>query len=284
MKALLKATIYQPLFNLLIFLVWLMPGNNLGLAIVALTIIIRLLFLPTMIKQGISQEKLKVLQPLIKDIQARHKEDKTAQSKAMIDLYKKAGTSPWGACLPLIVQLIVLGLLYRVFQIGLSTDRFDLLYNFIPHPSAVNVHFLGIDLSKPELWILPITAGLLQFVQTKLSIVTGGKGKKKVNTDDPMSMAMNQMVYIFPVVTVIIARGLPAALSVYWIITSLFMIGQQLYINLKIRPKIREQFADSEIDLIGQFDEKKENKKKVNDNKKNTTHGVSVSVRKRGEK
>lgn len=241
MKALLKSAIYQPLFNILIFLVWLMPNHSLGLAIIAITAIMRLIFLPSSLKQGASQEKLRILQPKIKELQTKHKDDKTAQSKAMIALYKEAGTSPWGACLPLIAQLLVLVLLYRVFQIGLTTDRFDLLYSFMPRPDSINTFFLGINLSKPDLWILPIVAGALQFVQSRLAMPPAAN--KKAAAENPMMAATSQMMYIFPLVTVFIARGLPAALAIYWITTSFFMIIQQYYINKVIKPRINEQLA-----------------------------------------
>lgn len=241
MKALLKAIIYQPLFNILIFLIWLMPNNNLGWAIIAITVIIRLVFLPSSLKQGASQEKLRLLQPKIKELQSKYKDDKTAQSKAMIDLYKQAGTSPWGACLPMIVQLLVLFLLYRVFQDGLTTARFDLLYSFVPRPSDINVWFMGIDLSKPELWFLPISAGLLQLLQSKLAMPPQApRGKAD---DNPMMAMTNNMLYILPIMTVFIGRQLPAALLVYWIVTSIFMIGQQLYINKVIKPQIHQHLS-----------------------------------------
>ncbi len=185
MKAFLKAAIYTPLFNILIFLVWLMPNHSLGLAIIAITLIMRFIFLPSSLKQGVSQEKLRLLQPRLKELQEKHKGDKSAQSKAMMDLYKQAGTSPWGACLPMIVQLVVLILLYRVFQIGLSTSRFDLLYSWMPRPDFINTSFFGIDLSKPDLWVLPILAALAQFGQSFLALPKKDPTQKKSRSRQP---------------------------------------------------------------------------------------------------
>jgi YidC/Oxa1 family membrane protein insertase len=277
MKAFFKALLYQPLFNILIFLVWLMPNNNLGLAIIAITVIMRIIFLPSSIKQGESQEKLRILQPKIKELQEKHKGDKAAQSKAMIDLYKQAGTSPWGACLPLIVQLGVLILLYRVFQIGLTTERFDLLYAFVPRPEYINTTFLGIDLSKPELWFLPITAGVAQFIQSKLAMPA--KQPKAKPDDNPMAMATGQMVYIFPIVTIFIGRSLPAALLIYWVTTSLFMVGQQIYINRVVKPRVDQQLAHLKPSEILAIDQEKPAKKE--DKKKVLGKGVSVTIRKK---
>ncbi len=244
MKAFLKAAIYTPLFNILIFLVWLMPNHSLGLAIIAITLIMRFIFLPSSLKQGVSQEKLRLLQPRLKELQEKHKGDKSAQSKAMMDLYKQAGTSPWGACLPMIVQLVVLILLYRVFQIGLSTSRFDLLYSWMPRPDFINTSFFGIDLSKPDLWVLPILAALAQFGQSFLALPKKDPTQKKAEADNPMMAATNQMMYFFPIITLFIARKLPAALAVYWVTTSLFMILQQLYINKVLKPRARAHMAN----------------------------------------
>jgi YidC/Oxa1 family membrane protein insertase len=200
----------------------------------------------------------------------------------MIDLYKEAGTSPWGACLPLIIQLLVLVLLYRVFNIGLSTARFDLLYKFMPRPDSINTFFLGINLSKPNLWVLPILAGALQFVQSRLAMPPTNRKKGSVE-DNPMMAATSQMMYIFPLVTVFIARGLPAALAIYWITTSAFMIIQQYYINQVIKPRVREQLAhltpaeiiSTEVTESGVVPA--ESAKEV----KSAGKGVSVTIRKK---
>lgn len=289
MKALLKAAIYTPLFNVLIFLVWLMPNHSLALAIIGLTLIIRLVFLPSSLKQGVSQEKLRLLQPKIKELQSKHKNDRTAQSKAMMGLYKQAGTSPWGACLPMIVQLIVLILLYRVFQIGLSTARFDLLYSWVPRPDSINTFFFGINLSQPDLWVLPILAGIFQFLQSFLAMP---KKDPKQKDDNPMMAATSQMMYFFPIITVFIARKLPAALAIYWITTSLFMVLQQLYINRVLKPRARAHMeninASTSTPSIAVGDnkmiatpDKVENKK--SDQVIGAGKGVSVTIRKRGQ-
>ena len=280
MKAFLKAIIYQPLFNLLIFLVWLMPNHNLGLAVIVLTIIIRLIFLPSGLKQGVSAEKMRLLQPKIKKIQEKYKDDKTAQSQAMMSLYKQAGTSPWGACLPMLVQIVVLILLYRVFQIGFSTSRFDLLYKFIPRPDSINTTFLGINLSKPDPWVLPIATGIIQFFQSKLTMPP----KQKGGDDNPMMAATGQMMYLFPIMTIFIARNLPAALPIYWMTSSAFMVVQQIYINKVLKPRVNahlEQLPD--LHDLGSVPQISEAKVTSTENilEKKETKGVTVSIRKK---
>lgn len=242
----LKTVIYYPLYNLLIFLAWLVPGHSLGWAIILLTLIIRIILLPPSLKAAKAQIRLQMLQPEMNKIRKEIK-DQAAQSKALMDLYKKEGVSPFGSCLPMLIQLPIIFILYRVFyninQFGLNTEN---LYSFTPHLDSINTYFFGLDLAKPELWVLPILAGASQFVLSKMMLPLPPKtqdGDKKGAPDmsDTMAMANKQMVYIFPLVTVFIARSLPAGIGIYWVITTLFGIAQQLYVNKTIKDNPAEK-------------------------------------------
>lgn len=220
-----EAISYQPLFNALIFLVWALPGNQVGWAIIILTLVIRIALLPVTVHTARVQARMRLLQPKIDELRKQHKDDKTLQSQAMMQLYKEEGVSPFSSCLPLIIQLIVLIVLYNVFRNGLTTEHFDALYSFTPRPNELNTHFFGVDLGKPDKLILPLLAGLTQFWQTKITIMpTSG------NSNDPMAAFSKQMVYLAPVMTFVFARGFPAALPLYWIITNLFTVAQQEYV------------------------------------------------------
>ena len=272
--------LFIPIYNLLMFFVWLLPGNSLAMAIIAVTIILRIALLPSSIKASKSQLELQKLQPLMNEIRRKYKGDQKKQSEEMMKLYKEHKVSPFGSCLPLIIQLIVLVIFYRVVMIGFNADHFNLLYSFIPHPASINLNFFGINMAKPDLWILPIIAGVLQFIQAKM--IPQPPMQKKSN--DPMAMMNKQMIYFFPLITIFIARSLPAGLAVYWIVTSLFMIFQQWHINSKfnlgflgrfpaIAPaKLPEYTLESEANPNGT--EKKECKKE-------RTKGVEITVRKR---
>lgn len=219
-----KAILYQPLFNLLVFFVWLFPGHSVGWAIIILTIIIRVILLPVTVHTARVQVRMRLLQPKIDELRKKHKDDKALQSQALMALYKEEGVSPFSSCLPLIVQLVVLIVLYNVFRNGLNTTHFDALYSFMPRPSSVNTVFLGINLAKPELWVLPALAAITQLWQTKVTFVPSG------NSDDPAAAMSKQMLYIAPIITFVFARTLPAALPLYWILTSLFTVAQQEYV------------------------------------------------------
>lgn len=225
-KYILKLILYQPLFNALIFLVWLMPGNNVGLAIIILTVIIRIILLPSSLKATRQQKRMKELQPEIAAIQEKYKGDKQRQSQEVMAFYKRNKINPLGACLPLLVQLPILIILYYVFISGLGTERFDLLYSFTPRPDFINTLFFGLDLAKPDRYILPVIAGILQYFQSR-QLTPSTKPQKG---QEMQTMISKQMMYLMPIFTVLIAGRLPAALPLYWAVTTLFAVVQQWWV------------------------------------------------------
>lgn len=243
-KSFFHAALYQPLYNLLIFFAWLVPGHSMGWAIIILTIIIRLVLLPSSIKAAKAQVKLQALQPKMNEIRKKYT-DQAEQSRALMALYKEEGTSPFGSCLPQLIQLPILWILYQVFRNGLDASRFSLLYSFTPHPETINNLFYGLNLSHPEKWVLPILAGGTQLI---LSLMMQPKQVKQATSDssDPTQMMMKQMTFIMPVMTLLLARSFPAALSIYWVITTLFSIGQQWYVNTNIKKETASKMPDSE--------------------------------------
>jgi len=253
MKELLKIVLYKPLYNLLIFLAWLVPGHSIGWAIVAITFLVRLALLPSSIKTTKSQQKMKLLSPALQEIKEKFKGDRQGEAQATMSLYKKHGVSPWGSCLPLLIQLPILIILYRVFMVGLNADRFDLLYSFTPHLNSINTWFLGVDLSQPNKYVFPIIAGLSQLVQSwqmKKMNPTPQTAKK----DDFSNILTGQMMYMMPLFTVFIAMRLPAALSLYWIVTTLFMVIQTWWTTKQFKVeglKLKGEEAQEDLSELG---------------------------------
>lgn len=221
--------LYQPLFNALIFLAWLIPGHSIGWAIIVLTILIRLLLLPSNLKMLHQQQRLRALQPKIEELKQKHGTDRTAHSQAIMELYAAEKVNPLGSCLPMLVQLPVLIVLYQVFVQGLSTGQFHLLYSFTPHLPTINTSWYGLDLTKPEPWVLPILAGVLQYFQARQMAPLTSPLAKKEGQPDVSQLMQRQMLYIFPLVTVFITRSVPAALGLYWVVFSLFNLLQQTW-------------------------------------------------------
>lgn len=268
MKAFLKLLLLKPLYNLLILLVFVAPTNSLAFAVIVLTVVIRVAMLPLTKSLTRQQALMTKLKPEIDALREKNKSDQPAQARELMAFYKKHHVNPAGSCLPMILQLVILLVLYYVFRIGITTDRFDLLYSFTPRPNQINPHFGWLDLSKPDMWILPIITGVLQFFQTWQML------PKKIDKSDPSQNIQRQMMLIFPVMTVVIARSFPAALPLYWSVSSIISIIQQSYI-LKQTAKITPTQAD-EILETGAEDVKVSQTKEVIKKK-----GVEITVRKK---
>jgi YidC/Oxa1 family membrane protein insertase len=229
--------LYQPLLNALIFLYQYLPGRDFGVAVIVLTVLIRILLYPLMMKSIKSQKVLSELQPKIQEIQSKYKDDKEKQTKEMMALYQKEKINPFGGCLPILLQLPILIALYRVFWKGLEPGAMNYLYSFVPNPGAIDPTFLGlINLAVPSIG-MAFLAGIVQFFQSKMLVPKTKKTKPQEGQMAQFSgMMQKQMLYFFPVLTVFILWKLPAALGIYWIITALFSIGQQ-YLILKPKPE-----------------------------------------------
>ena len=224
--------LYQPLFNGLILLYQYLPGQDFGIAVIVLTVLIRLILYPLGTKGIRMQKALSELQPKMKEIQEKFKQDKEKQAKAMMELYQKEKVNPFSGCLPILVQLPIIIALYRVFWKGLQPEQLAYLYSFVPSPGVINSSFLGfIDLAVPCIG-LAFLAGILQFFQTKMiSPSISKKASKKTKGNDPMAgfsdIMQKQMLYFFPFFTVLILWKLPSAIGLYWIVFTLFAIIQQ---------------------------------------------------------
>lgn len=232
--------LYQPLFNALVFLYQYLPGRDFGVAVIALTVIIRIILYPLMMQSIKSQKILSELQPKIQEVQQQFKNDKEKQTRATMELYKKEKINPFGGCLPLLLQFPILIALYQVFWKGLQPGAMRHLYSFTPNPGVIDPTFFGfMNLAVPNLW-LAFLAGVLQFFQSKMLTPKTLKTEKKTGQMTQFSNTMQkQMLYFFPVFTVFILWKLPSAIGLYWIITSLFSIGQQYLIFKKtaVQPK-----------------------------------------------
>lgn len=219
--------LFQPLLNLLIFLY--NHIGDIGIAIIIVTILIRLILLQPSLKAIKAQKALQELQPKIKKIQEKYKNDKERQSKELMKFYQENKVNPFSSCLPMLVQLPVLFALYSVFRVGLTAQSMQYLYSFIPTPEHINTMFLGlINMAQPNV-ILAVLAGVLQFLQTKMMMKKTPKTLKKP-LSDMSGILGKQMTYLMPAMTTFIALSLPSGLALYWITTTVFAIVQQYVI------------------------------------------------------
>lgn len=234
--ALFHSVIYQPLYNILVFLYNIVPGGDFGISIILITIFLRTILVPLYQKQIESQKKLQELQPKIKALQEKTKGNKEQQTKGLMELYKENKTNPLSGCLPLIVQLIFLIAIYRILitisESGLSIDPGQ-LYSFVKDPGKINQFFIGIvDLTKPSI-VIAAMAAIAQYFQTKM--LMGQQPKKETSSDQPdmAQMMSKQMLYLGPFLTLFIGIKFPAGLSLYWLTSTVFMLVQQILLQKK---------------------------------------------------
>ncbi len=222
---------YQPVFNLVIFLYDIIPGHDLGVAIILLTIFIKIILLPLSKKSIKSQKSLQDLQPKINEIKKKYANKKEEMGRAMMNIYKENKVNPLSSCLPLIIQLPFLIAVFRVFRNGFENGALNLVYPFIVKPESMNYIAFGfLDLSIRSVPIA-VLAGLAQFWQSKMMIRKRPEIKTPGAKDEDMMAIMNkQMVYLMPAITIFIAMSFPAGLALYWLTTTVLTGLQQLYI------------------------------------------------------
>ncbi|MFH1714245.1 MAG: YidC/Oxa1 family membrane protein insertase [Candidatus Nealsonbacteria bacterium] len=225
--------LYKPLFNALVLIYQYLPGKDFGIAVILLTLMIRFLLYPLMVKSIRSQKELAELQPKIQEIQKKYKDDKEKQTKETMELYRKEKINPFGGCLPFLLQLPILIALYRVFWSGMKPESMQKLYSFVPNPGVIDPTFLGfINLGESN-FIIAGLAGVAQFFQSK-TMLPKTKGQSKEGQMSQFSnMMQKQMLYFFPIITVVILLNLPSAIGIYWIVTALFSVWQQQIIMKK---------------------------------------------------
>jgi len=234
MLELFQTVFYQPIFNLLIFLYNTISLQDFGVAIILLTVIVKLVLWPLSRKSIKSQKALQELQPKINELKIKYKGNQQAMGKELMELYKKYKVNPFSSCLPLLIQFPVFIAIYRVFREDLN-KHLDLVYSFLYKPEIINTSFLGlIDLSKPNIY-LAVMAGAAQFWQAKMMMAK--KNKNSVDVGDKkegMAEIMNkQMLYFMPAITIFIGVTLPGGLTLYWLVLTLLTVLQQSLIVKK---------------------------------------------------
>lgn len=224
--------LYQPLFNALILIYQILPGHDLGLAVIVLTLLVKAITLPSEIKAFKFQQRMAVIQPKIKEIQEKYKNNIEEQTKAVSSLWREEKINPLASLIPLFVQIPILIALYQLFGSGLWKFDARLIYSFVAVPAAISPLSLGlIDLAKPSL-LLAVLAGIGQFFQAK---TVASQPKAAGNQGRMMEVLQKEMLFLFPIMTVFILwkLGLPSALALYWTTSSVLMTGQQIFLKKK---------------------------------------------------
>lgn len=224
-----NTVLYQPLYNLLIWLYNIIPGQDMGLAIIGLTIIIKIILLPLSQKSVKSQREMQKIQPKLAELKKKYKDDKQKLTEETMKIYKEQKVNPLSSCLPLLIQLPFLIAVYQVFRTGLANSGLEMLYPFVHNPGSVDpVSFGIVNLAEPSIYLAALAA-IAQFFQAKmLPIKPQPKKVTNASKDESMTASMNKsMKYVMPIITLMIGTQLPGGLALYWFITTLLTAVQQ---------------------------------------------------------
>src|SRR3989344_143406 len=232
-SALFHTIIYDPLYNGLVFLVGLVPSHDVGLAVIALTIVVRIILFPLSRRAVEAQMAMKKVTPEIEVLKEKYKDNREEQAKAVFALYKERGVRPFAGIALLIAQLPVLIALYWIFALGgLPEIRPELLYAFVSPPVAVSMEFLGfMDMAGHSI-VLGVLAAATQFVYTRLSM--GPREKKPTTPGGSFSADLArsfdlQARYVLPAAFIFLSFIIPNAAMLYLVTSNLFMVGQELF-------------------------------------------------------
>ncbi len=218
---------YQPLLNLLVW-IYNLVGGDMGLAIIVLTVLIKLVLYPLSQQTLKSQRALQNLQPQVEELKKKYKDQKDKMAQELMQLYQREKVSPLSSCLPLLIQLPFLIALFQVFRSGLNSGSLDMLYPFVTNPEHLNDTLFGVWHLAERSIPLAIITGLVQYLQTKMLITTKPPLAVPGSQDENLATMMNkQMKFMLPAMTVVFGFTLPGGLMLYWFMNTLLTIGQQ---------------------------------------------------------
>ena len=231
MLALLKTVFYTPLYNGLVFLIGILPGHSVGVAVILFTLLIKLILSPLSHKAAKFQMEMKLHEKELNAIKEKLKADKQAQGKAILDFYREKHINPFAGILPLFIQIpIVIALYYVFYKGGLPTVNTALLYSFIPAP-VPDMHLFGVNLLAKSL-PLAILAGAAQFLQAHFAMPPAPPktGTPSMGNDLARSMHL-QMKYVLPVFMGFVSYAVSGAVALYFITSSLFTVAQETIVR-----------------------------------------------------
>lgn len=233
MASLFHTFVYLPIYNLLVFLVDVVPGGDLGLAVILATIAVKLILLPLSLSAVRTQRAMKLLEPELKELREKYKDDKETQAKEMFALYKKYNVKPFASILMLFIQLPILFGLYYVSQHA-ATTAIDptLLYPFITAPTTLSPLFLGIFSLTGTGIVLALLAGGSQLLQAWYMIPIPPKTSAEMPTmQEEFGRAVSlQARFVFPLLIGFISFS-SGMLALYFITSNLFMVVQEFVVR-----------------------------------------------------
>ncbi len=226
----------DPFYNTFIFLIGIMPAGDVGLAIIAVTLIIRTIFYPLFASNIRTQMGMQALQGELDEINTKYKDDTKKRGELTMDLFRKHKVRPISAFLSLLVQIpVFIALYYAFFNEGLNPIATDLLYSFVQVPSVVATNFFGlVDLLATHNVVVAVLVAVLQYLVVLYSFArmdTPKASAKQSDKERMMGMQRKLMLYFLPALMGVVSYSVPSAVGIYFIAGSVISLGQEWYIQ-----------------------------------------------------
>ena len=225
-----NATVYNPLYNGLVSIVGVLPSHDVGIAVIILTIVVRVVLYPLSKKAIVAQQKMKKIAPEMELLKEKYKNDREQQGKAMFALYKQNDIHPFASFGLILIQLPILFALYWVFAFG-GLPEIDIarLYSFVSEPAGANMEFIGLINMAGKSVVLAVLAAVTQIAYTRLSMGARKKVAATGSFSGDMARSFDfQVRYVLPVFISVVAYTVPSAAALYWVTSNTAMIAQEL--------------------------------------------------------
>ena len=220
-----------------------LPWFDAGVIIILFTILVKLAIFPLSKKAVYAQMELKEIEPELKTIRDKYKDDKQEQAKQTMALYKEKKINPFSSIVVVIIQIPIILALYFVFlRTGFPTLNNYLLYSFAPHTLNINMNFLGLINITQKSIILAVLAAISSFFQMRYSMPATPKkdhgGDPSFKDDLARSMNM-QMRYIYPFIVGFISYSISGVVALYWFTSNVFTIAQEVSLRKARKSKAK---------------------------------------------
>lgn len=239
MKTFFIETLYKPLYNLLVWLIDILPHADIGFAVIILTLVVKFILFPLSKKAIKTQLLMKDLEAPLKELREEYKDNPQELAHKTLDLYKEKGVNPFAGILLVFIQLPLVLVLYYIFaRSGLPAINPSLLYSFIHYPEQIQTTFLGfINLVSNKSFLVAFLVFITQSVQIRLSLPKQDSSSLPDSqfAQEFMKGLHFQMKYILPVLTAVFAYSLLSVVGLYWIVGNIFSIAQEIYFKKTLK-------------------------------------------------
>lgn len=200
--------------------------GNYGIALILLTLVVKLCLYPLYIKQMKSSMISVGMQGKVKQLQQKYANDQETLNIKMAELYKEEGFNPASGCLPMLIQMPIIFALFALLRTPMAyIEDQNMLF-------AIHESFLWIaDLSQPDKWILPVLAGVATFIAFTISQIGSQQMQAMQNSSVDMSGMMKSMKYVYPIMIFLMGRSFPAGLAIYWFFGQFLQIFFNMHMN-----------------------------------------------------